>query len=74
MKCLICYRKIEPNAEAWFWKLMYGPANILDGVIQTVTFGFCGITLPLWVAKNLAYARYKSPVTITNMDTKGGAK
>lgn len=53
------FPKYEPSSECWFWRLLLGPAAILDGVFETLTFGFYGIGVKLTVAKNLAKARIK---------------
>jgi hypothetical protein len=54
---LTAYPKTEPSKKAWGWRLLLGPAALLDGLIETATFGRYGVGAKLSVAKNLARTR-----------------
>lgn len=54
---LTAYPKTEPTKRAWAWRLMLGPATLLDGVVETLTLGRYGVGAKLSAAKNLARAR-----------------
>jgi hypothetical protein len=49
--------KPEPSAKAWFLRALMGPAQIIDGVLSTVTFGTVSIGAALEVSRRLARAR-----------------
>lgn len=51
------YPKHEPSWQCWIWRLLFGPAAIADGIVETLTFGFYGIGLRLEVTRNLALTR-----------------
>ena len=57
---ITAYPKKEPSLKAWMWRLLLGPASIVDGIIETLTFGFYGVAAKLRVSRNLALARIKS--------------
>lgn len=48
---------IEPNAAAWGWRLLTGPALILDGIVAIVTFGVYYGGASLAIARLLTLAR-----------------
>lgn len=54
---LVKYPKTEPTKKAWAWRLLLGPAAILDGLVETLTLGRYGVGAKLSAAKNLARAR-----------------
>lgn len=54
---LVAYPKKEPTRKALAWKLLLGPASLLDGLFETLTLGRYGIGARLAAAKNLARAR-----------------
>ena len=54
---IFAYPKTEPNKTAYAWKLMLGPASLLDGIVETVTLGRYGIGARYTVARNLARSR-----------------
>ncbi|MFA7287442.1 MAG: hypothetical protein WC055_01035 [Melioribacteraceae bacterium] len=47
----------EPNIKCYLLRFVCGPAGILDGVIETVTFGKYSFCFKLEIAKLLARAR-----------------
>lgn len=51
------YQTREPNMKAWMWKLSLGPASILDGFVETLSFGCYGLGARLAAARRLAMAR-----------------
>lgn len=51
------FTKPERAIKAWFWRLLLGWANIADGIICILTFGFVYFGISLYVATNLARAR-----------------
>lgn len=57
---ITAYPKREPSAKAWMWRLLLGPASIVDGVVETLTFGFYGVAAKLHVSKYLALARMRA--------------
>jgi hypothetical protein len=50
-------RRSEPNLRAWVWRILVGPALILDGLIATVTLGMASGSFTLNAPRNLAMAR-----------------
>lgn len=50
-------RKPEPSAKAWLLRALMGPAQIIDGVLSTVTVGTVSIGAALEVSRRLAQAR-----------------
>jgi hypothetical protein len=52
--------KTEPSAKAWGYRLLLGPASLLDGLVETLTFGFYGIGAKCQVAMCLSKARYEA--------------
>lgn len=50
------YPKRAPSAKAWMWRLLLGPASI----VETATFGFYAVTVKLTVSRYLALARIQS--------------
>jgi len=50
-------RLAEPSMRAWFWRLLIGPANIVDGVIAILTLGTIGFSCSYNVARKLHRAR-----------------
>lgn len=50
----------EHNARAWGWKVLTGPAGLLDGLCETLTFGFVSLGVKLAVSRRLALARATS--------------
>jgi hypothetical protein len=51
------YPKREASWQCWMWRLLFGPAAIADGLIETLTLSFYGLGLRLAVSRNLALAR-----------------
>lgn len=51
------FPKHEPSRQCWIWRLLFGPASIADGIVETLTFGFYGLGMRLTVTRNLALAR-----------------
>lgn len=56
------FPKHEPSWQCWIWRLLFGPASIADGVVETVTFGFYGLGLRLSVTRRLAGARIDASI------------
>lgn len=50
----------EKSAEAFFWRLVFGPALLIEGVLMTVTLGTFSISAPLEVARRLSMSRMRS--------------
>ena len=50
----------EPSLTAKLWRLMYGPAQIADGVVSTVTLGYVVTGLALATARRTSLARMRS--------------
>ena len=51
-------KKLEPNIKSWFWRLVLGPAIILEGIVATITVGTVSLGLSLKVARNLGRVRF----------------
>lgn len=51
-------RKIEHTTKAWAWRLLLGPALLLDGAIATLTVGTFSVGAALGVSRRLAMARF----------------
>jgi hypothetical protein len=49
--------KFEESVGAWFWRLLLGPAQVLDGVITICTLTFVSGGLALACSRALARAR-----------------
>ncbi len=47
----------ESSVEAWFWRLLLGPATVLDGVVATLTGGSLLLGAGFAVTKRLARDR-----------------
>lgn len=47
----------EPSLRCWGWKLLCGPAYLIDGIVETLTFGLVGVGCRLAVSRNMARAR-----------------
>lgn len=47
----------EKCAKAWALRLLFGPATIIDGVVQTITLGTFNPGLALKAARQLAWQR-----------------
>lgn len=54
------YPKHEPSWRCWIWRLLFGPAAIADGIVETVTLARYGVGLRLAVSRNLALARIEA--------------
>lgn len=52
------FGKPEKTLRAWIWRLAFGPSLIVEGAIQTISFGFVRPGLPLQAAKMLARSRF----------------
>lgn len=51
------YPNVNMSLEAWCWKLLSGPASILDGIVETITLGNWSLSARLTVSRNLSRAR-----------------
>lgn len=49
--------KIESSIKAWLWRLVYGPAQIVDGLIAVVTLSLVKSNFALYAARQLAQTR-----------------
>ncbi len=49
----------EKTAKAWAWRALIGPANILDGIAQTVSLGYIAPGLCMRVCRHLMMARFE---------------
>lgn len=47
----------ESSVEAWFWRLLLGPAVLLDGLATTLTGGTVFLGMSLAASKRLGKAR-----------------
>lgn len=52
------YPKHEEHWETWGWRLLIGPAHILEGIFSILTFGRYGLCLVLKVAGKMAISRF----------------
>lgn len=50
-------RTKEPNCKCFILRFLCGPAGILDGIIETLTFGKYSFCFKLETAKKLAKSR-----------------
>jgi hypothetical protein len=50
---------LERSWEAWKWRLLIGPACIVDGLISTLTFGFLSTRLYFYCTKELSNVRFE---------------
>jgi len=53
-------RKREQTVEAWVWRLLLGPAMLVDGIVFTLTASTVSTGVVLEVSRRLAMARYAS--------------
>lgn len=51
------YPQHELYWQSWCWRLLCGPAALIDGLVETFTLGRYGTRLKLLVAKKLAQSR-----------------
>jgi hypothetical protein len=51
------YLHTEPHWRAWAWKILVGPAALLDGLCETLTLGFVGVGAKLAATRRLAQSR-----------------
>lgn len=51
-------RKIEQTATAWAWRVLLGPAMLLDGALSTLTLGTLSLGAALKVSRRLAMTRF----------------
>lgn len=49
----------ERTLQAWGWRLLLGPASILDGIVLTLTLGTWSPRFTLRVARSLAGSRLR---------------
>lgn len=47
----------EKSWKCWAWRLLFGPASIIDGVVELTTLSLVGTNCRLTVSRNLAQAR-----------------
>lgn len=47
----------EPGPMSWFWRILYGVSEIIQGIIWTVTLGFVSPHFVLKIATKLARSR-----------------
>ena len=66
---LFMYPKKEHSAKAWLWRLLLGPASVLDGIVETLSFSFIGVGARLSASRNLAKSRLKNWVRYSNGQT-----
>lgn len=50
-------RNGETSAGAWLWRVLLGPAQIVDGAAATLTFGTLNLGIGLATARLLSKAR-----------------
>lgn len=50
----------EPSLKAWFWRVLIGPATIVQGVVATLTLGTVSVYLSVECARWLAKARIEA--------------
>lgn len=53
----------EPSLKAWFWRVLIGPATIVQGVVATLTLGTVSVSLAMECARWLAHARLTGKVS-----------
>lgn len=49
--------KLEKTVGSWFWRLMLGPAQLLDGVVSICSLTFVKSTFALDAARALSRSR-----------------
>jgi len=49
--------KREPNASVWVWRVLFGPAQIMDGVVSTISAGTLFLGAALAVSRQMAMSR-----------------
>lgn len=57
MPKFIRYPFSEKSWQCWAWRLLFGPASIVDGLVELLSFSFMGSGCRLTVSRNLARAR-----------------
>jgi hypothetical protein len=50
--------KLEKTVQSWLWRLLFGPALLVDGSLSILTFGCVNIGASLEVARKLAKSRF----------------
>jgi hypothetical protein len=50
----------DESWKVWMWRLLFGPAMIIDGVVHTLSFSFVTTKLSLGCAKRMAKARLEA--------------
>jgi len=60
MMKLTALPKSEPSVKAWAYRMAIGPASILDGVVEILTFSFYGLGAKYWVCMRLAMVRFEA--------------
>ena len=55
--------KNEPSPKAWMFRLIFGPALLLDGAVQTLSLGTLSLGAALWVARRLSLERHTAQWT-----------
>lgn len=50
----------ELSLRCWGWKLLFGPAGLVDGLVETFTFGLVGVGCRLAVSRNLARVSFEA--------------
>lgn len=63
-------RRLEATAVAWMWRIILGPAMLLDGAVVTASVGALSIGASLAVSKRLAIARVSG---MMKAESKGDA-
>jgi hypothetical protein len=64
---LTAYPGTEPNGKAWRYRLLLGPAAILDGLVETITLGRYTLGAKLDVATKLARSRCAAVIDIDGL-------
>lgn len=51
--------KPEKNLPAWGFRMLVGPAMVIDGTVHFFTLGFVSLGASLWVTRHLARQRIR---------------
>ena len=52
----------EKSIHGIFWRLIFGPAMLFEGLLMTLTLGTVSVSAPLEVARRLSMSRMRSNV------------
>lgn len=50
-------RNREPNLGSWAYRMLVGPAMVIDGLVHFITLGYVSLGLSLAATRKLAWQR-----------------